>query len=378
MNFALTEEQSLLRDAVLRFLQRDYDFARRRAILDSPQGWSRSAWSQMAGLGLPGLLVPEAQGGYGGTMADLAVVMEAAGEGLLLEPLLATAVLGVSGLVALGSDAQQAALLPKILAGELILSLAYAEPPEAQAADGVPVRAEPEGRGYCLRGRKTAVLHGAQADWLLVSARETSGGLGLYLVERSAAGLHCTDRRSIDGLRAAEVSLEGVRLAPEARLGGPGADASGTIDQVLDRATVALCAEAVGAMQQLVTQTIDYIKTRHQFGQPIGRQQVLRHAAADMHIRLEQSRSMLCFAAAACDSAPAVDRQRAVSAAKVFMGRAGRALAQAAIQMHGGMGMTDELPASHYARRLTMVDFWFGTRDWHRQRFIAAQAPLPG
>lgn len=368
MNFSLAEEQQLLADALARFVERDYGFDRRRTIVGSPEGWSRKAWSQLAELGVLGLLVPETHGGFGGTAVDTMIVMNALGRGLVVEPYLQTAVIATTLISAAGTDAQKEAILPAVAGGERVLALAHGE------AHGsvVETRAAPAGKEWKITGTKRVVQHGGQADTLIVSAR-TDAGTALFLVDRDAAGLGVRDYRTIDGLRAADITLEGVVASAADALGEPDRTDE-ALALALDRGTAALCADVVGVMEDLHRQTLEYIKTRQQFGQPIGRFQALQHRAVDMFIDCEQSKSMAYLAAMRCASADAGERARAVSAAKAYIGRAARRVAHEAIQLHGGMGVTDELPASHYAKRLRMMDFWLGDADAHVERFLATQA----
>jgi alkylation response protein AidB-like acyl-CoA dehydrogenase len=365
MNFSLAEEQQLLADALARFVERDYGFELRKTVVKSKAGWSRKAWTQLADLGVLGLLVPEAHGGFGGTSVDAMIVMNALGRGLVVEPYLQTAVLGATLVGAAGHEAQKAELLPGIAAGERVVVLAHFE------SDGaiVETRAQREGDEWRLSGTKRVVLHGGQADTLIVSAR-TDAGLGLFIVDPKSPHVKVRDYRTIDGLRAADIALDGAVVGADRVLGEPGQVDAG-LALALDRATAALCAEAVGVMEELNRHTLEYIKTRQQFGQPIGRFQALQHRAADMFIDGEQSKSMAYLAAMKCASPDAKERGRAVSAAKAYIGRSGRRVAHEAIQLHGGMGVTDELPASHYAKRLRMVDFWLGNADAHVERFLA-------
>ncbi|MGA8053134.1 MAG: acyl-CoA dehydrogenase [Burkholderiales bacterium] len=367
MNFSLAEEQQLLADALARFVERDYGFDKRRAIRASAEGWSRDAWAQLADLGVLGLLVPEEHGGFGGSPIDTMIVMNAIGQGLIVEPYLATCVIGATLVSTAGSDAQKEAILADVVAGKRTLALAHIE--SARGDEGIATRAARTGTGWKLDGVKPVVTHGGQADTLIVSAL-TAKGTSLFLVDRGAGGLQVRDYRTIDGLRAADIDLVGVTVGTDALLGADGT-ADAHIERALDRGTAALCAEAVGVMEALNRQTLDYIKTRQQFGQPIGRFQALQHRAADMFVGAEQSKSMAYLAAMKCTSADAADRRRAVSAAKAYVGKVGRKLAQEAIQLHGGMGVTDEMPASHYAKRLIMMDFYLGDADSHIERFIA-------
>ena len=375
MNFAFTEEQTLLQDSLMRFVQKEYTFEKRLAIQKSSEGYSRAVWGQLAGMGVLGLPFAEEYGGFGGGAAETLIVMQAIGSGLLVEPYLATVVLGGGLVHALGDPAQKQ-MLPPLAEGRLMLAFAHGEPRSRYALAQVETRAAREGKGWKLSGGKAVVLHGAQADRLIVSAR-TGGaandetGISLFIVDRGAAGMSVRDCRTIDGLRAAEVGLNDVRVDAQALLGAEGG-AFPAIDRVSDAGAAALCAEAVGVMETLNAQTLEYLKTRQQFGQPIGRFQVLQHRAVDMFIHCELSRSIALLAAMKSASSDAGERRRAVSAAKAFIGRAGRFIGQTAIQLHGGMGVTDEVAASHYAKRLTMIDFWLGDSEHHLARFARA------
>jgi len=375
MDFAFTEEQTLLQDSLMRFVQKEYTFEKRLAIQKSSDGYSRAVWAQLAEMGVLGLPFSEEYGGFGGGAAETLIVMQAMGSGLLVEPYLATVVLGGGLVHALGDPAQKR-MLSRVAEGKLLLAFAHGEPRSRYVLAQVETRAARDGKGWKLSGRKAVVLHGAQADRLIVSAR-TGGaandetGISLFIVDRGAAGMSVRDCRTIDGLRAAEVELNDVRVGAEALLGAEGG-AFPAIDRVSDAGAAALCAEAVGVMETLNAQTLEYLKTRQQFGQPIGRFQVLQHRAVDMFIHCELSRSIALLAAMKSASSDAGERRRAVSAAKAFIGRAGRFIGQTAIQLHGGMGVTDEVAASHYAKRLTMIDFWLGDSEHHLARFARA------
>lgn len=335
MNFSLNEEQQLLGDSLARFLERDYTFEQRREILRGA-GTSPAAWATLAELGLLALPLPPAHGGFGGGAPDLLHVMMALGRGLVVEPYLATAVIGARAVAVGGTDTQCEQILPAVAEGRMKLALATG----AIAASG--------GR---LDGRADVVLHGGQADAIVVAAGDRA-----FLVPAPAAGLTVRDYRTIDGLRAADVVFAGLAVAADAEL--PGGRAA--VCEALDRGRAALCAEAVGAMERLNALTLDYLKTRQQFGQPIGRFQVLQHRAVDMFIDAEQSKSMAYAAAMRAEDAPA-ERRAGVDAAAEYIAAAGRRLAKSAIQLHGGMGVTDEMPASHYAKRLTMIGVWLET-----------------
>lgn len=375
MDFGFTEEQQQLRDALARFVEREYAFEKRRAIVGSAEGFSREVWAQLAEMGLLGLTIPEEHGGFGGTAVDTLIAMQAIGNGLVVEPYLASAVLGAGIVARAGTAAQKESLLPAAARGERLLTLAHGEAGARYEPAHVATCARREGSRFVLDGRKSVVPWGAQADTLVVSARTAGGtrdaeGLSLFLVDRAAKGVGVRDYRTIDGQRAAEIELHAVTVGEGAVLGLLD-HALPAVERIADVGAAALCAEAVGVMETLHAQTLDYIKTRHQFGQPIGRFQVLQHRAVDMFIHLEQSRSMAMLAAVKADADAAAERSRTVSAAKAHLGRSGRLVSQAAIQLHGGMGVTDELPASHYAKRLTMIDFQLGDADYHAERFVA-------
>jgi alkylation response protein AidB-like acyl-CoA dehydrogenase len=372
MDFSFTEEQQLLRDSLARYIEREYAFEKRRAIQRSAEGFSREVWSQLAEMGLLGLTQPEQYGGYGGGAVDTFVVMQVLGNGLMVEPYLASAVLGVGIVARIGTSAQKAQLLPAATRGELLLTLAHTEPESRYELAAVATAARRQGDGFVLSGRKTVVPWGAQADKLIVSARTAGGprdarGISLFVIDRALKGVSARDYRTIDGHRAAEIRLDHVPIGADGVLGAID-DALPALEAIADVGAAALCAEGVGVMEALNAQTLDYIKTRQQFGRPIGRFQVLQHRAVDMFIHLEQSKSIALLAAVQADSADAAERRRAVSAAKAHIGRSGRAVSQIAIQLHGGMGVTDELPASHYAKRLTMIDFHLGDADFHLER----------
>ncbi len=376
MDFSLTEEQQLLRDAIARFVANEYSFAARTQAIATPKGWSERVWAQFAEMGLLGVPFPETHGGFGGTAVDVMVVMQELGRALVVEPYLATVVLA-GGLVDLaGAASQKQDILPRVAAGKWLLALAHGEPQARYDLHDVATTARREGGGYVLNGRKAVVLHGASADTLVVAARTGGGqrdrqGITLFLVDARSRGVDATGYRTIDGLRAADVALADVHVGAGAVL-GPVDGGLPFLERAVDLGAAALCAEAVGVIEALNAATLDYLKTRQQFGQPIGRFQALQHRAVDMLIRAEQSKSMACLAAVKAQSDDAPERRRAVSAAKSLVGRAGRAVAKEAIQLHGGMGVTNELPAAHLAKRLTMIDFWLGDASFHTERFAAA------
>ena len=379
MEFNYSEEQLALQDTLQRFISRDYDFDKRRKFSASPAGFSAEAWSQYADLGLLALPYPEDFGGLGGSAVDVMLVMEQFGQGLLLEPFLSTVVL-CGGLIRdAAPDAMKQKLLPEIAAGKLKLALAAYEAAGRYELSYVGCKAEQSGGGWRLSGRKTVVLDGASADHFLVSARSAGAigdrdGITLFLVPRDAKGLTVAAYPTQSGARAADLLLENVTVAADAVIGAPGG-ALPIIERAVDQAVAALCAEALGIINALNQATLNYLKTRKQFGVAIGTFQALKHKMADMLIAAEQSRSMAIIAAVHADSQNAADRHRAISAAKAYIGQAGRLVGQHAVQMHGGMGVVDELIVSHYFKRLTMIDLTFGDADYHLASFSETLRP---
>jgi alkylation response protein AidB-like acyl-CoA dehydrogenase len=370
MNFEPTDEQRQLADAVRRFLARDYGFEQRKLILQSATGCSEAAWATFAELGLLALTLPEADGGYGGGALDLMPVMEACGDALVIEPLLDHIGLGLRLLVRAGSAAQKAALLPGAVDGSLRLAFASLEPGRRYASMPSLTTAREAGAGWVLDGEKCVVIGAASAQRLIVSAR-IGEGPSLFIVDPKAAGVTLSPYRSVDGQRAADVRFTQVALGADARL-GPSGGALPFIEEATDFATALLCSDAIGAMQSANDATLDYLKTRKQFGVAIGSFQALQHRMVEMHITLEQARSMAILAASRVDRADdPLERARTVSAAKVKIADAARQISQESVQLHGGMGMTEELKVSHTFRRLTMIAQRFGDADHHLARYAA-------
>ena len=369
MDFSFTDEQRLLKESVERLLADRYSFEARQRFMDEPTGWSRALWQSYAELGLLGLPFEDRHGGVGGGPVETMIVMEALGRALALEPFFATVVLA-GGLLRLGAnEAMRAALVPKIAAGDLLLAFAHAERQSRYDLADVATTARHDGADYILDGAKSLVIHGDCADRLIVSARlagvrRDRDGLGLFVVDAGAAGVSRRAYPTVDGLRAAEVTLSDVRVGPDQVLGEPG-KAFPLIAQVVDAAIAALAAEAVGAMAAMHELTVEYLKTRKQFGVPIGNFQVLQHRAAEMLIALEEARSMAFFATMMAEEPDPAERRKAIAAAKVQIGRSGRFVGQQAIQLHGGIGMTMEYKVGHYFKRVTMIDAMFGDADHH-------------
>ena len=369
MDFKYSEEQLALQDTLRRFIAKNYSFEQRRAQAKSQPGMSREHWAQFADFGLLALPFSEDCGGLGGNAVDTLLVMEQFGRGLVLEPYLPAVVLCGSLIRDFASAAQKQALLPAIAAGELILALAHYEPGGRYELNRVATRAVADADGYTLSGDKAVVLAAPWAEQFIVSAR-TAGetvadqGISLFLVDRAAPGLSLNAYPTQDGSRAAELKLDQVRVSADALLGSRDA-ALPALARAIDYAIAALCAEAVGAMAAINEATLDYLKTRKQFGQPIGRFQALQHRMVDMVVATEQARSMATLAAVHADSDDATLRRRSVSAAKAYIGQQARAVGQQAVQLHGGMGVVDELNVAHLFKRLTMIGLSFGDSDYH-------------
>ena len=374
MDFNFSSEQEQLRDTVNRLIEREYEFNQQRhAIINSPEGYSPKVWASMAEIGVLGIGIDEAYGGFGGNAIDTMIVMEALGRGLVVEPYLATVVLGANLIQLAGSDAQKSTLLPQIVEGKLKLAFAHSEAGARYDLKRVATVARKNGAGYVLSGEKIVVLHGNIADQIIVSAATKGAlndgqGTALFLVDANATGLNISGYRTIDNQRAANLHFDNVHVDADAMLGASD-DNLAVVEQVVDIAMAALVAESVGAMDALQKATLEYLKTRRQFGVPIGKFQALQHRMVDMLMYLELSRSMAYLVSVKVQSNDAAERQRVAAAAKNAIGRYGRMIAQEAVQLHGGMGITDELAASHYFRRLTAIDVTLGDADHQLSRF---------
>ena len=371
MDFNFNEEQQQFADALRRWIDKDYSFDKRNKVIHSAAGMSDVAWATLAELGMTALPVPQEQGGFSGTAVDMLVVMQELGRGLVVEPYLAT-VLGAEFLK-LGGGHEN--LLEKVAAGTLTLACALGERQARHDMADILTRATENAGSFVLDGEKTVVIHGAQAGALIVSARSSGGqrdasGISLFVVAADTPGVSLRDYRTLDGQRAATLTLRQVALAPSCLLGTAGAGWE-ILDAGLDYGAALLCFEALGAMDAIFAATLEYLKTRTQFGAPIGKFQVLQHRMADMFIHLEQARSMAMLAAVKLASGDAAERRRTVSAAKFRIGQALKFVGQQAVQLHGGMGVTNEMPAAHHFKRLTMIELTLGDSDHHLQRFIA-------
>lgn len=377
MDFSFTEEQTLLRNMVQRFVQDNYDLDARQKIVNSEEGMSKEHWNTFAELGLLAAPFPEEYDGMGGSQIETMVIMEELGRGLVVEPFFQTAVFAGGFIREGGSDEQKKALIPGIISGEDIYAVGFVEPQGRFNLGDLTTTAKKSGSGYTLNGYKAVVLGGPWANKLIITAR-TSGdqrdeaGVSVFVVDKGADGVAARDYPTIDGLRASEITLENVQVGDDALL-GTADQGLPLIEKVIDQAIAALCAEACGAMKVLNDTTVEYCKTREQFGQPIGKFQVLQHRMVDMFMEYEQSVSMTYMVNLKLDEGE-LERKKAASAAKIQIGKSGKFIGQSAVQLHGGMGMTDELNVGHYFKRLTMIDTLFGNVDHHLRRYAGLDA----
>jgi alkylation response protein AidB-like acyl-CoA dehydrogenase len=370
MDFDFSEEQQLLADALRKYLANAYGFEARKAAINSAAGISDAAWAAFAEMGLTAIPFAEEDGGFDGGAVDLMSAMEACGEALVVEPLLDCVGLAARLLARAGSAAQRAAVLPGLIDGSHRIAFAYLERGRRYETAPANTTARRDGAGWRVEGEKTVVNGAPLAQYLLVSAA-TDGGASLFMIDRSAPGVTLNPYRTVDGQRAADVRLAGVRVGADALIGAEG-QAQAAIDEALDFATTLLCADGIGAMKYACDATLEYLKTRKQFGTPIGAFQALQHRMVEMVIECEQARSMAILAACRIDGGAAPrERARAVSAAKVRIADAARKISQEAIQLHGGMGMTEEMKVSHTFRRLTAIAQRFGDADHHLERYAA-------
>ncbi len=374
MDFAFTEEQTLLRNMVQRFVQDNYDFESRQKIVDSDEGWKKEFWAQFAELGLLAAPFAEDFGGLGGSAIDTMVVMEELGKGMVVEPYLPTVVLGGGFLKHGGSDALKGEVIPQIIEGAAVIAAAYAEPQGRYNLADLTTTAKKDGGAYVLNGHKAVVLGGPWVDKFVVTARTSGGqrdegGVSVFLVDKGADGLTTRDYPTVDGFRASEVLLDNVKV-DEANVIGEVDGGLPLVERVIDEGIAAISAEAIGVMKMLVDDTIEYSRNRKQFGVPIGSFQVLQHRMVDMYLNYEQSVSMTYMVNIKVDEEEA-ERKKAASAAKVQIGKAGRFIGQDAVQVHGGMGITEELRVGHYFKRMTMIDTQFGNIDHHMKRYAA-------
>ncbi|HEX3810103.1 MAG TPA: acyl-CoA dehydrogenase family protein [Rhizomicrobium sp.] len=371
MDFSFTEEQTLLRNSVSKFLTDNYSFDTRRKIAKSEAGWRPENWKRFAELGLLAAPLPEEFGGIGGGPVETLIVMEEFGRALVIEPFAQTVVIGGTFLGDASKELKDE-WLPKIAGGETVIAFAFAEPQGRYNLADLTTTAKKQGSGYVLNGNKAVVIGAPWADQLIVTARTAGGqrdekGVTVFLVDKKSKGITTRDYPTIDGLRASEVTFENVEV-PASRVIGTADDGLKLVEKVTDTAIAAHAAEATGAMKVLLDATVEYTKTRKQFGVPIGKFQVLQHRMVDMFMNHEQSVSITYMATLKLGDSEA-ERKKAASAAKVQIGRAGRFIGQNAVQLHGGMGMTEELNVGHYFKRLTMIDTLYGNVDHHLKRY---------
>ena len=372
MDLTLSDEQRLLRESVDRFIAETYTADHRRRIASEPLGFSRETWKQFADLGWLALPISEAYGGLGAGAIETGIVMEAFGRGLVTEPYLATVVIGGGFLRRGGSAEQKAKYIPGIIDGSKTFGFAQLEKNSRYDLQDVSTTAKKKGSAYVIDGEKFVVLNGEAADTLIVSARtkggqRDAGGIGIFLVPGNAKGIAKKGYPTQDGLHAADIAFTGVEVGADAAIGDP-ENGLALIERVVDDARIAMCAEAVGVMDESLKSTVEYLKTRTQFGVPIGSFQTLQHRAADMFVAVEQARSMSMFATMASDFDDAKERATAVAAAKVQIGKSLKFVGQQSIQLHGGIGMTMEAKIGHYFKRLTMIENTFGDTDFHLRR----------
>ena len=378
MDFEYTEEQRLLRESLDRLLGDSYGFDKRKAYLAEPDGFGAAMWAQYAELGLLGLPFAEAHGGFGGGPVDVMIVMEAFGRVIALEPYLATVVLAGTALGHAGSAAQNEAIVPQIADGSLRLAVAHGERQARYDLADVMTTAKKTGSGWRLDGSKSVVVHGDSADRLIVSARVSGDrldpdGIGLFLVDSKANGVARRGYKMRDGTAAADIALSDVEVLSADLLGDP-ANGLATVERVTQAGIMATCAEAVGAMETMLAMTLEYMKTRVQFGKAIGENQALQHRATEMMMSLEQGRSLAMLAAIMVDDKDAEQRARDISTAKVGVGQAARFVSQNAVQLHGGIGMTEEYAVGHYFRRCMVIEHSFGDTGYHLSKLAAAVA----
>ena len=377
MSVWLTDEQQLIKDSAERLVQNDYTIEARQKLIESEEGFSRENWATFAELGWLGLPFKEEHGGFGGTGVDMAVLMEALGKGLVVEPFASSVILAGTALDLAGGPLAER-LLPEMISGERLLAFAHSEPKSRFNLNDVAVTAKADGDGYKISGEKMLVYHGGSADSLIVSAR-TSGaqrdrdGITLFVLDRTADGVSVRGHRTVDGLRAAEVTFTDVRVGADAILGAKD-KALSIVEAVVDRACILFAAEASGAMEKAVALTVDYTKERKQFGRPLSSFQALQHKMADMYSAHQFSRALTYRAAALLDNCTPAERAEAAAAVKVKCGQSAKLVGEEAIQLHGGMGMTADMPIGHYFKRLTMINALFGNAQYHLKRYTAMKS----
>ncbi len=374
MDFTFNEEQSLIQDQVDQFVQKEYDWETRQSLSNSELGFGEDNWKKFAELGWLGISVSEDSGGFGGSAIESMLIMEAFGKGLVVEPFLETVIMAGGLIDEHGSDQQKSSFLEPAIAGEMHLALAYAEPQSRFNLSDVVTEAKADGDNFIINGYKSVVMNGPSADQIIVSAR-TSGtqldenGISLFIIDANASGLDKTNYKTVDGRRASDVTFENVSVSKENLIGDQDKGFE-ILDSAIDKAILAISAEAVGAMEVLYKTTVEYTKTREQFGTAIGKFQVLQHRMVDMFMEYEQCKSLLYMATMKHEE-KAEDAKKAISGLKYQVGKAGKFIGQQAVQLHGGMGVTDELNVGHYFKRLTTVGTIFGNTDYHLKKYTS-------
>ena len=374
MDFTFNEEQSLIQDQVDQFVQKEYDWETRQSLSNSELGFGEDNWKKFAELGWLGISVSEDSGGFGGSAIESMLIMEAFGKGLVVEPFLETVIMAGGLIDDHGSDQQKSSFLEPAIAGEMHLALAYAEPQSRFNLSDVVTEAKADGDNFIINGYKSVVMNGPSADQIIVSAR-TSGtqldenGISLFIIDANASGMDKTNYKTVDGRRASDLTFENVSVSKENLIGDQDKGFE-ILDSAIDKAILAISAEAVGAMEVLYKTTVEYTKTREQFGTAIGKFQVLQHRMVDMFMEYEQCKSLLYMATMKHEE-KAEDAKKAISGLKYQVGKAGKFIGQQAVQLHGGMGVTDELNVGHYFKRLTTVGTIFGNTDYHLKKYTS-------
>jgi alkylation response protein AidB-like acyl-CoA dehydrogenase len=374
MDFTFNEEQSLIQDQVNQFVQKEYDWETRQSLSNSELGFGEDNWKKFAELGWLGISVSEDSGGFGGSAIESMLIMEAFGKGLVVEPFLETVIMAGGLIDDHGSDQQKSSFLEPAIAGEMHLALAYAEPQSRFNLSDVVTEAKADEDNFIINGYKSVVMNGPSADQIIISAR-TSGtqldenGISLFIIDANASGLDKTNYKTVDGRRASDLTFENVSVSKENLIGDQDKGFE-ILDSAIDKAILAISAEAVGAMEVLYKTTVEYTKTREQFGTAIGKFQVLQHRMVDMFMEYEQCKSLLYMATMRHEE-KAEDAKKAISGLKYQVGKAGKFIGQQAVQLHGGMGVTDELNVGHYFKRLTTVGTIFGNTDYHLKKYTS-------
>jgi alkylation response protein AidB-like acyl-CoA dehydrogenase len=372
MDFTFNEEQTLIQDQVDQFIQKEYDWETRQSLSNSDLGFGDDNWQKFAELGWLGISTSEDCGGFGGSAIESMLIMEAFGKGLVVEPFLETIIMCGGLLDEHGTDHQKSSILESAIEGKMHLAMAYAEPQSRFNLSDVVTEAKEDGDSFVLNGYKSVVMNGPSANKLIVSAR-TSGaqldenGITLFLIDGDAEGLNKTNYKTVDGRRASDLTIENVKVTKDDIIGQIN-DGFMLLDSSIDRAILAISAEAVGAMEVLYKTTVEYTKTREQFGTSIGKFQVLQHRMVDMFMEYEQCKSLLYMATMKQEEG-STDSKKAISGLKYQVGKAGKFIGQQAVQLHGGMGVTDELNVGHYFKRLTTIGTIFGNTDYHLKKY---------